>query len=151
MNPASLNEFIPVLQIAVGPVILISGVGLLLLSLTNRFGRVVDRSRLLARELKAAAAPEHPALLAQVRILSRRARILRLAIVLALLSALAASLLIIGLFWAESTDTNAVRLITVLFVGAMAMLFGALLAFLVDTNLSLKALKLEVGTAFNEE
>ena len=37
-------ELIPVLQMAVGPVILISGIGLILLSMTNRFGRVIDRA-----------------------------------------------------------------------------------------------------------
>jgi hypothetical protein len=36
-----------VLQTAIGPVILISGVGLLLFSMTNRSGRVIDRARLL--------------------------------------------------------------------------------------------------------
>jgi hypothetical protein len=34
----TLAELIPILQIAIGPVILISGVGLLLLSMTNRLG-----------------------------------------------------------------------------------------------------------------
>ena len=43
-----LIDLVPILQMAVGPVILISGVGLLLLSMTNRLGRVIDRSRLLA-------------------------------------------------------------------------------------------------------
>ncbi len=33
-------DVLPLLQLAVGPVILISGVGLLLLSITNRYGRV---------------------------------------------------------------------------------------------------------------
>ncbi len=150
MSAMSLDELVPTLQIAVGPVILISGVGLLLLTLTNRFGRVVDRSRLLDRELKTASATEQAALLAQVRILSRRARILRLAIVLAILSALVACLLVMSLFWAVLTGTNAVRFISLLFAGAMLMLVGALTAFLVDTNLSLTALKLELGAAFKE-
>ena len=48
------TELIPILQSAVGPVILISGVGLLLLSMTNRFGRVVDRARILAGSIAAA-------------------------------------------------------------------------------------------------
>ena len=43
----TLTELIPILQIAVGPVILISGVGLLLLSMTNRLGRAIDRARIL--------------------------------------------------------------------------------------------------------
>jgi hypothetical protein len=48
-----MKDVIPLLQIAIGPVILISGVGLLLLSMTNRFGRIIDRSRILAQELSA--------------------------------------------------------------------------------------------------
>lgn len=35
MGPTTLTQLIPVLQLAIGPVILISGVGLLLLSMTN--------------------------------------------------------------------------------------------------------------------
>jgi len=41
-------ELIPVLQTAIGPVALISGIGLLILSMTNRLGRVIDRGRSLA-------------------------------------------------------------------------------------------------------
>ena len=36
MSPTPLHEIIPVLQTAIGPVILISGAGLLFLSLANR-------------------------------------------------------------------------------------------------------------------
>jgi len=54
----SVKDLVPILQVAIGPVILISGVGLLLLTLSNRFGRAVDRSRLLVREMRQAEAPE---------------------------------------------------------------------------------------------
>ena len=37
------------LQVAIGPVILISGVGLLLLTMTNRLGRAIDRARQMTR------------------------------------------------------------------------------------------------------
>jgi hypothetical protein len=43
-----LSTLIPTLQLAVGPVILISGIGLLLLSMTTRFGRTIDRTREIA-------------------------------------------------------------------------------------------------------
>jgi Protein of unknown function (DUF2721) len=52
MPMTPVHELIPVLQVAIGPVILISGVGLLLLTLTNRYGRTIDRSRLLVGELR---------------------------------------------------------------------------------------------------
>ena len=50
----SLANLIPSLQLSIGPVILISGIGLILLSMTNRFGRVIDRARHLTRDLHGA-------------------------------------------------------------------------------------------------
>lgn len=47
MASARIGELVPVQQVAIGPVILISGIGLLLLTVTNRFGRILDRSRIL--------------------------------------------------------------------------------------------------------
>jgi CHASE3 domain sensor protein len=47
-----LKELIPVLQVAIGPVILISGVSLLMLTLTNRYGRTIDRARQIVHELR---------------------------------------------------------------------------------------------------
>ena len=92
------HDVVPLLQVAVGPVILISGVGLLLLSMTNRFGRLIDRSRQLSRELRTASDDDRTGLIAQVRILMARARLVRLAIALATTSLLLAALLIILLF-----------------------------------------------------
>src|SRR5512138_2902806 len=93
-----LSELVPVLQIAVGPVILISGVGLLLLSMTNRLGRVIDRARLLAEALRRAKAADHERLTSQLQILSRRAGLIRTAIILASFSVLLSGILIIALF-----------------------------------------------------
>ena len=77
MPTTRLNELIPALQVAVAPVILISGVGLLLLSLTNRFGRTVDRSRLLLRDMREASESDRARLASQVKILYRRARLVQ--------------------------------------------------------------------------
>ena len=51
MLPSHLDQILPELRDAIGPVILISGVGLLLLTMTNRLGRAIDRSRQLKQEL----------------------------------------------------------------------------------------------------
>ena len=98
MPTIRLHELIPVLQVAIGPVILISGVGLLLLTLTNRYGRTINRSRLLVRELRELAATDRARLEGQIAILYRRARLIRLSIFLAGVSVLLASLLITVLF-----------------------------------------------------
>src|SRR3974390_1465002 len=98
MPAIPISELIPVLQVAVGPVILISGVGLVLLTLTNRFGRAVDRSRQLVKEMREMAGPERQSLAGQVDILYRRAPLIRLSIRMAALSVLLAAVLIISLF-----------------------------------------------------
>src|SRR5262249_19659358 len=98
MPTTRLSELVPVLQTAVGPVILISGVGLLLLSLTNRFGRAVDRARQVLREMRAASGDDRKRLAGQVENLYQRARLIQRAIVFSTLSILFVALLIITLF-----------------------------------------------------
>jgi hypothetical protein len=139
-----LHDLVPSLQIAIGPVILVSGVGLLLLSMTNRLGRIIDRSRELAGELRSGDAAERDRVISQVDILTTRARLVRQAIWLAVVSLLSAAILVITLFVAAVFGLEVGVLVVALFVGCMSALIGALLAFLRDVNLSLAALKLEL-------
>ena len=147
MSSLTLQQLIPVIQTAVGPVILISGVGLLLLSMTNRFGRIVDRSRLLARELPQAGPPERDQLAVQLAILYRRAKILRLAIILATASVLLAGLLIMSLFLAALLHVEGALLVAICFILCMAALIGSLGVFLLDLQVSLTALRVELDQA----
>jgi len=93
----SLEQIIPILQLAIGPVIVISGVGLVLLSMTNRLGRVIDRSRSLAESIRHVTNGEVQGIKRQLRILMRRARLLRTAIAFASVSVLLAAFLVIAL------------------------------------------------------
>lgn len=140
----SVTELIPVLQVAIGPVILISGVGLLMLSMTNRLGRVIDRARILDRELRPGSPEDPHRNREQLRILIDRARLLRMAIVLASVSVLLAACLIISLFLATLLKLNAGALILVQFVGCLGCLICSMVEFIRDINLSLAAMKLEV-------
>jgi hypothetical protein len=147
MTTTPVSELIPVLQTAIGPVILISGVGLLLLSMTNRLGRIVDRSRNLARDLREGAPDAKVRADAQVRILTLRASYVRRAIAFATLSVLFAALLIIVLFLTALLHLDDAALIATLFILCMASLIASLVGFLRDINLSLAALRNELGTA----
>jgi Protein of unknown function (DUF2721) len=144
MPTISLHDLIPVLQIAIGPVILISGVGLLLLTLTNRFGRAIDRSRQLAGEMRDAAGAERARLASQVEILYRRAGFIRLSVVMAAICLLLVALLISVLFFTALLKIEAGLLITALFITCMASLIVSLGAFIKEIQLSLHALKLEL-------
>ena len=146
MSVIPVQQLIPVLQVAIGPVILISGVGLVLLSLTNRFGRAIDRSRQLGREMREAGSAERQKLALQVEVIYRRARVIRLSIILATLSILLAAVLIIGLFVAALLDLEAGLVISLLFICCMSSLIGSLIAFIRDIQLSLHALKFELDS-----
>jgi hypothetical protein len=142
-----VNELIPTLQVAIGPVVLISGIGLLILSMTNRFGRVIDRGRILARELAAVPAQDQVHIEAQLQILTRRAEYLRRAITAASISVLLAAVLIIALFITAVLKVEDAWLIGLLFVGSMGALIFSLVSFLQDLNESLLAFKLDIGMA----
>ncbi|MGD0745535.1 MAG: DUF2721 domain-containing protein [Verrucomicrobiota bacterium] len=144
MPTIPLNQIIPVLQVAIGPVILISGVGLLLLTMTNRLGRAIDRARQLKGELPERTEQDRHQVLAQVAIIYRRARLIRLSLTLAALSALLASALIIVLFVTALWHAELAILVSIIFIACMASLFLSLVAFIRDINLSLHALKLEL-------
>jgi Cu/Ag efflux pump CusA len=145
MPTTQLSQLIPVLQTAVGPVILISGVGLLLLSLTNRFGRAVDRTRQLLREMRAASGEDRQRLAGQVENLYERARLIQRAIIFSTISMLFAAVLIITLFFMALMKLELAVVISLLFICCLASLIVSLIAFIMDIQLSLKALKMEMG------
>ena len=146
-KPITDTQIIPVLQVAIAPVILISGVGLLLLSLTNRFGRAVDRTRTILHEMRGASEPDRTRLSHQVAVFYQRARLIQIAIVLGALSALFAALLILTLFFTALMRSGSAILIGVFFVCCLVSLIGSLVTFVLDIRLSLKALKLELTRA----
>lgn len=145
MPSTQLSELIPVLQTAIGPVILISGVGLLLLSLTNRFGRAVDRARQLLREMRTASADEQKRMARQVENLYHRAGLIQRAIIFGTISVLFAAILIIALFFTALMKWNSAVLISILFIFCLLSLIFSLIAFIMEIRLSMKALKLELG------
>jgi hypothetical protein len=147
MPPISLEQIIPQLRDAIGPVILISGVGLLLLTMTNRLGRAIDRARALKNELAKQTGMERAATQAQVDIIYRRAKIIRQAILFSVLSALLAAFLVMTLFLAAWLHWEYAWPACVVFTACMGSLCVSLVAFILDINLSLRALKLELEGA----
>lgn len=144
MQTLSVAEILPILQTAIGPTILISGVGLLLLTMTNRLGRIIDRSRILVKELRSTGLDGRTRYDKQLKVLWRRAQITRMAIALAAGSVLFAAVLIIVIFSVAVTHVEITWLIGSIFVACMLCLIGSLIAFLWDINLSLAASKHEI-------
>lgn len=130
------------MQSAISPIVLISGVGLLLLSFTNRLGRVIDRARFLVKEVE--NGNQNEIIPIQINILYKRGRILRTAITSIVITVLVASLLILLLLLGFLTDWNMKLLFLGFFIIAIISLIIAVMFFLADVTLTLKALKLQV-------
>jgi hypothetical protein len=127
------------LQLAVSPVILISAYGLLLLSMTNRLGRAIDRARLLVRE---GAAKDD-----QIAIITRRAGWIRSAIVFTTLALIAAGLLVLVLFASIYLPFNIAPVVAVLFIGSLVSVVVGLGYFIADIYGSLHAMQAELQEA----
>ena len=139
-----MQDFVPTLQAAVGPVILISGVGLLLLSMTNRLGRAIDRSRQLTEAYRSGTDADRARLKGQLDILWQRACLIRASIVWAASAVLLVALLMIFLFVSTLLDLRVEPVIAILFGGCMAAVIVSMVYFIRDINLSLHALRLEM-------
>lgn len=131
-------------QSSISPLVLISGVGLILLSLTNRLGRTIDRSRELVADIKHESVSEIENKKIQLTILIKRSYLLKHSIGSISFSILCSSLiipvlLIMNLF---NLDLEGVGiLLFILSVGGIIL--SAVFLFL-DVRLTLKAIEYEV-------
>jgi hypothetical protein len=140
-------QLIRILSASIAPVIVISGVGLLLLSMNNRYSRVIELARDLVRELDIAQEPwRHDLLVEQVRIIYRRARILRLAIILASLSILFVSVTVLSLFAGQILGAGLDYFSVPCFGLSLLALLGSIYFFIRDVGISLAALELQIGS-----
>jgi hypothetical protein len=147
MDAPSTSSLIPIIQVSTTPVILISGMGLLLLTMTNRMGRIIDRTRLYAAQLRDAAPEQKAPLEAQLEITWQRAKLVRLALTAATASMLAAAGLVIVIFLGAMLHRELNGLVLFFFGATILLLVIALAAFLRDIFVSLTALRLEMEQA----
>ena len=139
-----INEFIKILQISISPAVLISGVGLLVLSLVNRFAHTLDRARTLSQERREDNNEQERYIKEQIKILYKRAQILLVAIYFALSSIFFSSVLIVVLFITYMMNLNYIVAVAGLFITSLICLTFSLLFFIFDVSLSLKAFKKEI-------
>ncbi|SPE60354.1 conserved membrane hypothetical protein [Verrucomicrobia bacterium] len=131
-----------VIQLAIAPVFLISGVATLLSVLANRLGRIVDRARVLEAKIELPDEAKRAHMLEELLRLSRRARLVNLAITLGTICALLTCVTIATLFTGTFLAINLSDVITVLFIAAMLSLFLALMAFLREVLIATRGLRI---------
>jgi len=115
-----------IIQLSVAPVFLLTGVGTTLTVLTNRLGRITDRSRVLEDRLRDAADKiAQQELQDELNTLYPRAHLINRAIVLSTACALMVSLVIASLFLGDALNVDLSKFIAVFFILAMfCLVFG---------------------------
>ena len=114
--PVATPNIVHVIQLAVAPVFLLSGIGVILTVLTNRLARIIDRARLLEERLGEVAVARHADMRAEMSRLAHRAWMVNLALTLATSSALLVCLVIALLFIGSSLRLDMETPIAIMFV-----------------------------------
>ena len=140
----AIDNLIRVLQASIAPCVLISGLALLLLSMTNRLARPIDRIRILSGELRRIPKEEGASLREQIKILFKRCQLLQAAITFTTVSILLVSIIILTLFSNYIFNMHSELLVEIFFMASLMCLIIAVIYFLWDIRFSLHSIKIEI-------
>lgn len=137
-------QLIPALQASIAPCVLISGDGLLLLSMSNRLSRPIERIRHLCDLIKTHPLNDHTTTHEQIRILYKRCKLLRSAIASIIYSIAFVSFIVLLLFLNALYAWPITFLINIFFILSLLFLIASMINFLMDIYLALDSLKIEI-------
>lgn len=119
-----LDSVVHFIQLAIAPVFLLTAIGSMLATMTNRVARIVDRARELETRLTGsvdASSHDHR----ELRLLARRARLINMAITFTVLAALLVCVSIGGLFLDAYWQRSLTSLVAWIFgVSLVALIVG---------------------------
>jgi hypothetical protein len=142
------SSVVQILTASIAPVIVISGVGLLLLSISNRYGRAIDRARLIMRELHSrdASSADIRHLEDQLRHTHLRARLLRGSMIYGSLCIFFVSLMILSLFAEQVFQLHTDYVALPFFAACLVSLVISIYYAIRDITVSLAALEMEMSS-----
>jgi len=142
MDGIEVVDIAHAIQLALAPVFLLSGIGVLLGVLTNRLARIVDRARKVEESLLQAVGTASEESRGQLRVAARRARLINLSITLSTVAALLVALVVALIFASTFAPINLATSVAILFVLAMVALVGGLMSFLFEVRVATEALRI---------
>jgi hypothetical protein len=131
-----------IIQLAIAPVFLLTGVGTNLLVLTNRLARIIDRSRALENRMDTLGEAVRAESLDEIAVLFRRAKLINTAITLSTTCGLLICLVVASLFLGDAFDLDLATFIGAMFVLAMFSLIGSFVFLLREIFVAIQALSM---------
>jgi hypothetical protein len=142
MHPAiPVNTIAQVIQLALAPVFLLTGIASLLGVLSNRLGRVVDRARKIEAELAGYDPVARAQASLELQVLGRRMAAAHWALGLCTLSALFVCVVVAIMFIADFVEMRLSSAVAPLFVATMALLIAGLLLFLYEVQIATRSVR----------
>jgi len=129
-----------IIQLAIAPVFLLTGVGTNLTVLTNRLARIIDRSRKVDERIQNGSETEQREARRELDVLYRRAHLISRAITLSTSCALLVCVVIAALFVGHLTGLRLPSLIAGLFIVAMLALIGSFIYLLREILIATRTL-----------
>ena len=137
----TVNTIAHLIQLSIGPVFLLAGVGAILNVLANRLARVVDRVRKLEEEFVDSSMLRQRLARSELERLGRRMKLINWAITACTASVLCVCLVVASMFIGGMAEIGFGRFIGALFVVTMALLVLGLVLFLAEVRLAARSLK----------
>lgn len=144
-TPESINNISNAIQLALGPVFLLTGIAGMLNVMSGRLSRIIDRGRALTEKPDSLAALNHNDINAELKLLEQRRHITSIAITMCTISALLVCLVIVTLFLEVMFGIPLNWIIGVLFTLATLALVAGLAFFLREVHKSANTIRITIS------
>jgi hypothetical protein len=144
-TPDNINDIARAIQLALGPVFLLTGVAGMLNVMAGRLSRIIDRGRAITERGAASAAPDQDAVYRELHGLERRRHFASVAITSCTIAALLVCTVIAALFLEVMLSAPLYWLIGALFTATTLALIVGLSYFLREVHLATQTIRIPVS------
>ena len=145
------NNIIQALSVAVAPVFMLTGIGVIMSSINTRFGRIVDRIRTLLREgktlYKQQIGSTHVA--SEIKALFKRAKLLRGCLILLTISVFFVAFTVFLIFVELILDFDVPYLVAISFCASLIPIIIAMILYTQDLAISLRTIDADIKVRGN--
>lgn len=141
-TPDSLYDTAKAIQLALGPVFLLTGIAGMLNVMTGRLSRIIDRGRSLTEKRFDTSIYSDQEIMNELRALERRRYVTSTGITMCSIAALLICIDIVTLFLEVMAGSPLSWIVGVLFAAAIIALIGGLSFFLYELHLSAKTIRI---------
>ena len=143
--PANITDVARAIQLALGPVFLLTGIAGMLNVMTGRLSRIIDRGRTLTERRRGTDALGQDQIIRELQLLERRRHLAGVAITACTIAALLVCTVITALFFEVMLGAPLNWVIALLFTGATLALVVGLAFFLREVHLATQTSRIPIA------